>query len=210
MKQKAKFIFASGFVSVLLLVIASSTSVVLGHPPDDDGAVHEHSMLNGGERYDPSAALIALDATLSGVVSSGPNAKVTKNLAASGRGERNETGATTDVWALGNYAYTGTFNNPCGGQPNAGGAKAAFQKRRGPRSQRSPRSPLGGAKAAFQKKPGSDSPTRAGSPSRPNNPPGYAVSTGMLRTSGFTCSGFGIVTMRTPFLQTAFTSPSTV
>ena len=120
MKQKAKFIFASGFVSVLLLVIASSTSVVLGHPPDDDGAVHEHSMLNGGERYDPSAALIALDATLSGVVSSGPNAKVTKNLAASGRGERNETGATTDVWALGNYAYTGTFNNPCGGQPNAG------------------------------------------------------------------------------------------
>ncbi|WP_165367443.1 LVIVD repeat-containing protein, partial [Phytoactinopolyspora endophytica] len=28
--------------------------------------------------------------------------------------------ATTDVWAHGRFAYTGTFNSPCGGEPEAG------------------------------------------------------------------------------------------
>ena len=44
----------------------------------------------------------------------------TKNLDLRGRGERFATGSTTDVWTLGKYAYTGTFSNPCGGQPDAG------------------------------------------------------------------------------------------
>ena len=58
--------------------------------------------------------------TEGGVVSDGPFADVTKNLDPTGRGERNIPGATTDVWAHDGYAYTGTFNSPCGGEPGAG------------------------------------------------------------------------------------------
>jgi uncharacterized repeat protein (TIGR01451 family) len=36
-----------------------------------------------------------------------------QNLELVGRGSRLLPGATTDVWALGNYAYVGTFNVPC-------------------------------------------------------------------------------------------------
>ena len=36
------------------------------------------------------------------------------------RGRRLEPDATTDVWALGRFAYTGTFNSPCGGEAGAG------------------------------------------------------------------------------------------
>ena len=43
-----------------------------------------------------------------------------KTLVVAGRGERNVVGATTDVWAHDGYAYTGTFNSPCGGDPEAG------------------------------------------------------------------------------------------
>ena len=63
----------------------------------------------------------ALDAE-SDVVSPGPSAKVTKNLAVAGRGERLVPNATTDVWAHDGYAYTGTFDSPCGGEPDARGA----------------------------------------------------------------------------------------
>ena len=54
------------------------------------------------------------------VVSSGPSADVQKNLATRGVGLRLVPDATTDVWAHDGYAYTGTFNNPCGGDPDAG------------------------------------------------------------------------------------------
>jgi hypothetical protein len=37
-----------------------------------------------------------------------------------GRGLRNDVGATTDVWSHDGYAYTGTFNDPCGGNTGAG------------------------------------------------------------------------------------------
>ncbi len=38
-----------------------------------------------------------------------------------GRGDRLALNETTDVWALGRYAYTGTFGSPCGGtSPDAG------------------------------------------------------------------------------------------
>lgn len=43
-----------------------------------------------------------------------------KNISVVGRGERNGLGETTDVWAHDGYAYTGTFNDPCGGDPEAG------------------------------------------------------------------------------------------
>lgn len=67
------------------------------------------------ERPNPNAALAHHDLATKGmVVSDGPFAHVTKNLAAVGRGERLLPNATTDVWAHNNFAYIGTFNAPCG------------------------------------------------------------------------------------------------
>ena len=97
----------------VILVLVTGGAAVLADPDDggDDG---------GLQRDDPSAALAIQDIVSAYITSDGPNAKVTKNLAAAGRGERDVAGATTDVWALGKYAYTGTFNSPCGGAPQAG------------------------------------------------------------------------------------------
>jgi hypothetical protein len=72
------------------------------------------------EVRDPSAALERLDVAASSVVSQGPFADVTKNLALRGRGERLEPQATTDVWTHDGFSYTGTFNAPCGGTEGAG------------------------------------------------------------------------------------------
>ena len=69
---------------------------------------------------DPSGGLIELDAANGDIVSAGPSAKVIKNLDAVGLGIRDVDNATTDVWAHDGYAYTGTFNSPCGGDPEAG------------------------------------------------------------------------------------------
>ena len=106
---------------VIAMSLLMSVTLVQAHGPDtpDDGTEHEHPMLDGARR-DSSAALIELDAVLFDVVSSGPQAMVTKNLASTSAGERNVAGATTDVWAHNGYAYTGTFNSPCGGDPEAG------------------------------------------------------------------------------------------
>ncbi|UCH26736.1 MAG: hypothetical protein JSV66_03555, partial [Trueperaceae bacterium] len=90
----------------------------LGFGVIDDG--HEDHVHFADGSLDLSAPLIAHDAATADVVSSGPSANVTKNLAPSGSGERSDAGATTDVWAHDGYAYTGTFNNPCGGDPAAG------------------------------------------------------------------------------------------
>ncbi len=109
----------SALVGILLVLLMMVTSVALADGPDDGGPTEETTMLDGSRR-DPSAPLIALDAAGADIISSGPSAKVTKNLAASGRGTRLEADATTDVWALDGYAYTGTFSNPCGGDPEAG------------------------------------------------------------------------------------------
>lgn len=67
-----------------------------------------------GGRDDAAAALVEQDAATANLVSSGPFASQTRNLAVAGRGERLLPNATTDVWALGRYAYIGTFNSPCG------------------------------------------------------------------------------------------------
>ena len=93
-----------------------------------DGDLHDQTELvdeDGNSlalqrRSDTNAALMAHDAATAGIVSSGPSAKVTKNLDATGRGTRNDAGATTDVWAHSGYAYIGTFSSPCGGDPEAG------------------------------------------------------------------------------------------
>lgn len=87
--------------------------------PEDDGAIEELSMLDGGSR-DPSTPLLTHDLSTADLISSGPSANVNKNLADTSHGVRDDAGSTTDVWALGGYAYTGTFNSPCGGDPEAG------------------------------------------------------------------------------------------
>ncbi len=92
-------------------------------PIIDDG--HDDHVHREDGLRDPDRALANRDAVVSaleaaGVVSGGPSAKVTKNLALVSTGERNDANATTDVWAHAGYAYTGTFNTPCGGDPEAG------------------------------------------------------------------------------------------
>jgi hypothetical protein len=105
------------------LVLSTAVSIIFGTAGStiaDDGPDHDE-LLDGSETVsrpsDLSAPLIAHDAATAEIVSSGPTAKVIKNLDAVGRGERNVADATTDVWAHNGYAYTGTFNSPCGGDP---------------------------------------------------------------------------------------------
>jgi hypothetical protein len=116
--SKNKFLL---IITLSLLMAFLTGAAVLAHPDgeDDDGAEHEHTMLDGARR-DPSAPLVALDMAADNIVSEGPFAKVTKNLAPSANGERSVANATTDVWAHDGYAYTGTFNGPCGGDPEGG------------------------------------------------------------------------------------------
>ncbi len=102
----------------LISVLAAALAVSLlapgawAHHPEGDDHL---------ERPDPNADLMAHDlATQADVISDGPFAKVTKNLALRGRGERLVAGATTDVWAHNGFAYTGTFNSPCPPDPEAG------------------------------------------------------------------------------------------
>ncbi len=117
-------------VTAIGVFLFSATSMVLpraaaaGPPGDGDGrtAAEQWVAENGHlTRPSPDSALAAHDAATQGmVISEGPFAEVIKNLAPSGRGERFEPDATTDVWVLGKFAYTGTFNSPCGGEPDAG------------------------------------------------------------------------------------------
>jgi hypothetical protein len=75
-------------------------------------------------RPDIDAALMAHDEMVAAMdlVSPGPAAKVVKNVELIGRGVRQLPDATTDVWALGRYAYIGTFNSPCGDGTGANGS----------------------------------------------------------------------------------------
>ncbi|CAN5561363.1 hypothetical protein BH23CHL6_BH23CHL6_11140 [soil metagenome] len=80
-------------------------------------AAHDDHILDA---YDPSQPLLEHDLMTADVVSAGPSGKKIKNLSLRGRGERLTANATTDVWAHEGFAYTGTFNSPCGGEPGAG------------------------------------------------------------------------------------------
>ncbi len=103
------------FVASLLLVGLLAPAAI-AHP-DDGGGDHDDDVHNA---EDLSAPLVALDMATEMIVSDGPQAKVTKNLDLRGRGERIGADETTDVWAHNGYAYTGTFNSPCGGEEGAG------------------------------------------------------------------------------------------
>ncbi len=106
--------------SLGLLSLGGVTGVASAHPDgaitDEPGEDDVHvGELHGHGAPDPSLPLMEHDvATSSEIVSEGPSAKVTKNLAVAGRGERLLPQGTTDVWAHEGYAYIGTFNTPCG------------------------------------------------------------------------------------------------
>ncbi|MEO5986275.1 MAG: hypothetical protein ABIW50_00395, partial [Candidatus Limnocylindria bacterium] len=82
--------------AAIALLMTAVTPVAANDPPAD-----------GLEPIDPSGPMEEHDAQVEGIVSSGPNAKVTKNLAIAGRGVRLLPGATTDVWTLNKYTYIG-------------------------------------------------------------------------------------------------------
>ncbi|HEX6237810.1 MAG TPA: PA domain-containing protein, partial [Acidimicrobiales bacterium] len=99
-------------------IVATFGAPAGAHPDPGDGQVHDGGL--DGHHEDPSATLAERDAATADVISDGPFSRVTKNLDPIGRGERNVEDATTDVWAHDGYAYTGTFNSPCGGEPDGG------------------------------------------------------------------------------------------
>lgn len=74
-----------------------------------DRDVIRNSMMNAAAHDLPPGS----PGTLHGVV-------IEDGLRVKARGRRLAPDGTTDVWAHRNYAYTGTFNSPCGGEPGAG------------------------------------------------------------------------------------------
>ena len=122
-KVRSRFVIGVLFLTLLLAGPAASAHPQLadqaGETDEQHSVEHLEEAAQGQDLSDP---LEALDASNEDVVSSGPFAKVTKNVELVGRGERLLPNATTDVWALGEFAYIGTFNSPCGtgegyGQP---------------------------------------------------------------------------------------------
>ena len=95
----------------LLALLATTTLLAASLAPE---VIAHHDLDVSQSHDDPSAPIVAFDLLTAGVISEGPQAKVIKNLAIAGRGERLLPGATTDVWALDRFAYIGTFNSPCG------------------------------------------------------------------------------------------------
>jgi hypothetical protein len=96
--------------AALVVAVAPAATAHPDATQEDDGSHDDHLH----EQPDPSAPLMEHDDAVDNVISDAPNAKVTKNLAVAGHGERLVPNGTTDVWAHGDYAYLGTFNVPCG------------------------------------------------------------------------------------------------
>ncbi len=115
-RHKARLIL---LLVVSMVMVAGLSAPSGAHPDPGDEDAHDGAG-DLSAPSDPSLALSTHDASNANVISTGPMAKVTKNLAVVGRGERNVGDATTDVWAYDGFAYTGTFNSPCGGDPEAG------------------------------------------------------------------------------------------
>lgn len=113
MKTLKRSLLAFSASCCLAATVAASPDLTGGHD-------HDQELDDGLGRPDPSAPLAERDAFTGNIISEGPFAKIIKNLAVTGRGERNVGDATTDVWAYEGYAYTGTFNSPCGGEEGAG------------------------------------------------------------------------------------------
>ncbi len=124
MQLKYQGLCACFSIGFFVLVSLLASPLALGSGPDAGGPDPHVEDAEGKpivlERPSSSAELAAHDAATAGFVSSGPNAKVIKNLDLVGRGDRFGLDRTTDVWAHNGYAYTGTFNAPCGGDPEAG------------------------------------------------------------------------------------------
>ncbi len=117
MRSKSRRLW--GLITALVMALALLAPAALAHPdPDDGGSDGSANDLHAAG--DLSTSLVEHDSTMSGIISSGPFAKVIKNVDARGIGARDVANATTDVWALNGYAYTGTFNNPCGGTEGGG------------------------------------------------------------------------------------------
>jgi hypothetical protein len=102
--------------STVLLVAAFGFGPTAAHDKLDDG-LDDNSVLE--LQVDLSATLAGSDNS-SNAFAPGSGGAGSKTLDVVGRGVRNVGDATTDVWAYGGYAYTGTFNSPCGGDPDAG------------------------------------------------------------------------------------------
>jgi hypothetical protein len=102
-----------------LIVAAFGASPTVAHDELDDGFDEGGS---GGTLQLPGDFSAGLEASnnTSNANAPGSGGATTKTLDVVGRGERNVGDATTDVWAYDGYAYTGTFNSPCGGDPDAG------------------------------------------------------------------------------------------
>ncbi|MEO6652005.1 MAG: PA domain-containing protein, partial [Ilumatobacteraceae bacterium] len=108
---------ALGLLAAVGLAVSTfSAGSTSAHEGPDDGSEDDGTL---SLPTDWSGGLEVSDLE-SNVISGSPSAKVTKNLDVVGRGVRNVGDATTDVWAHDGYAYTGTFNEPCGGDPEAG------------------------------------------------------------------------------------------
>ena len=111
-----------GYITVLscAFTVATAAQPEADTPGSGHEAIELLELLEHNHDADRNAAMIEHDAATAGIVSEAPFAKVIKNLAPAGRGERISPNSTTDVWAHDGYAYTGTFNGPCGGDPEAG------------------------------------------------------------------------------------------
>ncbi len=109
-------------VTALSTALAVSAGTAQAHPDDDvaddgtsDGGQEARFELpwgDGEQAHDEPGGGTSLPDTL--------GATGNKTIDVAGRGVRNTSNATTDVWAHDGYAYTGTFNSPCGGDPEAG------------------------------------------------------------------------------------------
>jgi hypothetical protein len=113
LKSGVRRVVVSGFVFGALL---GGSTALAGQEPQDDSP--------GGQReagprevQTPGAAFGPFESSM---LSGGPTANVAKNLTLRGRGKRLVPQATTDVWVHEGFAYTGTFNSPCGGEEGAG------------------------------------------------------------------------------------------
>ncbi len=69
---------------------------------------------DGGIAVNLGAPLVPTSDIRFDVVSDGPQGAWRSQLKLAGRGERVRANATTDVWVHGDYAYIGTFMDPCG------------------------------------------------------------------------------------------------
>jgi hypothetical protein len=107
---------------VVLIAITGSLASAAGAQPDEMAGVPEDE---GGSQpqlrlpEDYSARLAELDSGID-AASIAQSTSTDDGLDLVARGVRNVVDATTDVWAHNGYAYTGTFNSPCGGSPGGG------------------------------------------------------------------------------------------